>query len=361
MSGTIVNWINESTGTQVTRRGPRLVPEHFGSPSEEYEAAIRSAGLHDRSYRGLIEIGGCDRAAWLHNFVTNTVKTLQPGDGNYAFALNTKGRVVFDCNMLVHPETIWLDVERSHVAAAMTHLGRYIITEDVTLTDLSDQFVRLALLGPKAADVLAGLGASSAPAMAQLQHAALPMAGKHRPFMRHDFAGVFGAELWVEAVDADQCWSHLLDIGRHADLRPVGLAAVETLRIEAGIPWLGKDIDEDVLPAETLQIERGISYVKGCYLGQEIVERMRSRGSLARQLSGLRIEGDVRPDLPASIRIGGGDAGRVTSICQSPHVGAIIGLGYVRSAMSEAGTPVTIATRAGTFPAALAALPFRRG
>lgn len=351
---------HEAAGAQLTRHGGFLVPDRFGDAAEEYAASARGAALHDRSYRGLIEITGRDRATWLHNFVTNAVTTLRPGDGVYAFALNAKGRIVFDCNILAGPETIQLDVERSHVATAMTHLNRHIITEDVALTDLSNAFARVALLGPGGAEILAKLGTADAPAMTQLQHATMPLAGRTRAFVRHDFAGVFGAELWIETRDAQACWRELLRVGKAAGIRPVGLAAVQTLRIEAGIPWLGQDIDEDVLPAETLQTERGISYVKGCYLGQEIVERMRSRGALARQLTGVRIDGNTLPDVPARIQVDGTDAGRLTSACHSPHVGGIIGLGYVKTSLNGPGKPVTVVATNGTFLGALSTPPFRR-
>lgn len=127
----------------------------------------------------------------------------------------------------------------------------------------------------------------------------------------HEAVGVWGAELWVNVADADTCWQQLLEIGRSASVRPVGLAAVEVLRIEAGIPWLGEDIDDAVLPAETLQDERGIHHSKGCYLGQEIVERMRSRGSLARHLTGVRLDGSRLPRVPSTITVAGAEAGRV--------------------------------------------------
>jgi folate-binding protein YgfZ len=332
--------------------GPSNIPSAGG---DEYAAALCGAGLHDRSYRGLIEIAGRDRAAWLSNLTTNSVTTLTPGEGNYAFALNAKGRILVDGNVLVMRDVIWLDVDRSHIAAAMKHLDRYIITEDVSLRDRSDEFARPALLGPKIADVFSSLGARQAAAMAQLQHGTLTLAGKPRVFVRHDFAGVPGVELFVESPDAEACRASLARFG----LRPIGLATVQTLRIEAGIPWPGADIDEDVLPAETLQVERGVSYQKGCYLGQEVVERMRSRGALARRLTGVRIDGEVLPDVSAKLRADGVEIGRLTSVCRSPAAGGLIGLGYAKTSHAAPGTPVHIVAANGDFAGHLAQLPFR--
>lgn len=352
--------LHESAGAAFTERGGVRVPAQFGRGEGEYKAALSGAALHDRTYRGLIEVTGADRAAWLNNLVTNVIQTLRPGDGNYAFGLNAKGRILFDANMLVLPDAIWLDVERSCVPAMLPHLDRYVITEDVHVADRSDTFARLGLLGPRVASILAALGATNAPAMAQLQHGVLPLGGKHRPFVRHDLAGVFGVELYVHADDAAACWSRLLEIGKPVGLQPVGLAAVQALRIEAGIPWWGDDIDDDVLPAETRQTERGVSFTKGCYLGQEVVERMRSRGALARTLVGVRIDADAPPpSCPARLHAAGADVGRLTSVCHSPHAGELVGLGYVKTAVAAPGTEVTIETDGASRSGRLASLPFR--
>ena len=140
-------------GAELIDVGPARVPAHFGDVRAEYDAATKGVSLHDRSYRGLIEITGGDRAAWLHNLTTNDIKSLKPGQGRYAFALNIKGRVLFDGNVLALPESLLLDIDRRWVGPAVEHLGKYIIMEDVQLADRSADFARLALVGPKANEV----------------------------------------------------------------------------------------------------------------------------------------------------------------------------------------------------------------
>lgn len=349
--------LNEAGGRFSEVTGLRVASD-FGDPVAEYEAALMGAGLYDARQRGLIQLTGRDRAAWLNNLVTNVIKTLVPGEGNYAFATSGKGRILFDLNMLVLADAIWLDLDRRAVPAALAHFEKYHITEDVELRDRSDEFVRLALVGPKGAEIAEALGAVQAPAMAALGSTSVPLVQKQRLLVRHDFAGVFGVELYVEAADALACWDRLLQIGAPVDLKPVGRTAIETLRIEAGIPVYGQDIDDEVLPAETQQIERAISYVKGCYLGQEVVERMRARGSLARKLVGLRLtdKGTVKPGDP--IRIGDTPAGRITSTCESPALGAVIALGYLRSPSAVPGTQVRIDS-VPPAEAVVVPLPFR--
>lgn len=334
------------------------VAADFGDVRAEYTAAATGAAIHDRREQGLIEITGNDRAAWLSNLVTNAVKTLGPGEGNYAFAPSVKGRIQFDLNMLVMADAIWVDLDRRMVEKAMAHFDRYLITEDVRLKDRSADFVRIALLGPQAAEITDALGATHAPAMAALGSTRATLAQKSRPLVRHDFAGVFGVELFVDAADAAACWTRLMEIGRAVNLTPVGRSAVEILRIEAGIPVFGQDIDDTTLPAETQQIERAINYQKGCYLGQEVVERMRAYKSIARKLVGLRLDGDTVPVAPLPLKRQDTEAGRITSACKSIALDAVIALGYVRTAHTAPETELTVDIEP-PIRAAVAPLPFR--
>ena len=334
--------------------------EHTMSPVG-YEAATRNVGLIERSDRALLVVRGADRAAWLHNLVTHEVKKLSPGQGNYAFATNVKGRVLFDLNLLVQPEAIWLDIERDHLTPARTHLERYIITEDVTIDDQTEHALRLALTGPACATLAERLGLSTLPEMGQLDSAAIEIAGHDVTAFRHDFAGLPGVE--IIALDGDptgRLRAAVQEAGASLGLADVSPDTAEVLRIEAGRPGMGGELDGEVLPAETGQVDRAVSYHKGCYLGQEIVERMRSRGSLARQLVGFRIDGATVPAPGVTVSASDSEVGRITSACQSPAAGGPIALGYVRSAKAAPGTAVAIATTAAPLSATVAALPFRK-
>ena len=333
--------------------------EHTMNPAG-YEAATRNVGLIARSDRGLLVVRGADRAAWLHNLVTHEVKKLSPGQGNYAFATNVKGRVLFDLNLLVQPEAIWLDIERDGLTPARTHLERYIITEDVTIDDQTEHAFRIALAGPACATLAERLGLSTLPEMGQLDSAAIDIAGHDVTAFRHDFAGLLGVE--IIALDGDPAGrlrAAVQEAGASLGLADVSPDAAEVLRIEAGRPRMGRELDGEILPAETGQVDRAVSYHKGCYLGQEIIERMRSRGSLARQLVGFKIDGEAVPETGATVHVGDADVGRITSACQSPAAGGPIALGYVRSAKAAPGTAVTIATPGEPLSATVAALPFR--
>ena len=360
----------------------------------EYRAIGAGAAIADRSYRALLEVTGADRATWLHNLTTNQVKNLGRGEGNYAFALNVQGRILFDVNMLVRAESIWLDLDRRFLETAKKHFSKYAITEDVTVVDRSDEFVRFGLVGPGAATLLAELGVTNARVLPALGQSAIewndPSPGRQDQsrrrepavtdqnrdcqgavhaavtinrsipvavlVVRHDFCGPFAVELFVPQSIAVDFRTALCDGISGVRAIPVGDDAVQVHRIESGIPWPGHEITDEYLPAETRQLARAVNYQKGCYLGQEVVERMRSRAVVARQLVGLRFDGPAIPALRYEVsNPEGKPVGQVTSSCHSPALNCPIALAYVKTASCSTGSRLTVAGA----PATIADLPFR--
>ncbi len=329
----------------------------------QYHAALRDGGYCDRDDRGLIEVCGADRAVWLNNLVTNVVKTLSPGEGNYTFAANIRGGVVFDASILVLEDRLWLDVDRRSVQAALSHLRRHLITEDVQLTDLSSLTRRFAAIGQAATAVAERLKLPDPALMAALEHVGLDIAGAQARWIRHDFVGRLGVELIMSAREESpaealaDAHGAILSGVHELDLCRLEPATINILRIEAGLPGSVDDVDEDVLPPETAQIERGISHHKGCYLGQEIIERMRSHGVLARRLVGLRASGDGALTPGLAVYAGGSEVGRTRSGCWSEHLGAALSLAYVKSAFTAPGTVLTVSAPDGEHSAEVVALP----
>ena len=348
----------EFGATAAERVGGTLVGS-YGDPRAEYRAVVEGPAIVDRSYRGLLEVTGSDRASWLHNLTTNHVTTLERGEGNYAFATNLQGRILFDLNVLVRADSIWIDLDRRFLGVAKPHFEKYIITEDVSVVDRSDEYVRLGLVGKRARVLLTDLGISRAAAMPSHSQDEMSLAGAHVVLVRHDFCGCFGVELYVPGIAAVQVWRTLTDSSCANAAEPAGYEAVQIHRIESAIPWPGHEITGDVLPSETNQLERAISFNKGCYLGQEIVERMRSRGAVARWLVGFQIEGDaVVPRDAAVLTDDGKPVGHVTSACRSVARPSIIGLGYVKTAYSQVGRPLRVTWADRVVEARVAKLPF---
>ncbi len=350
------------SGATVTLDLGRPLVGSYGDLHAEYHALADGVALVDRTYRGLLEVTGTDRAVWLHNLTTNDVKTLSPGEGCYTFALNVQGRILFDLNVCMREGSIWIDLDRRHLSLGRTHLEKYIIMEDVNIADRSDDFVRLALVGGGAGAFLADLGAAHAATMPRLGTTEMKWRDRLIPVIRDDFCGPFAVELLVPAEAAVEFWCSLTEASQSARAVPAGHDAVEVHRIEAGIPWPFHEITDEYLPAETGQFERAASFTKGCYLGQEVVERMRSRGKVARQLVGLALDTDAVPPAGAKLTTDQNEpVGRVTSACRSIARDGVIGLGYVKTASSGAGTSLRAEWEDHSARAVVTDLPFTPG
>ncbi|MBI4718706.1 MAG: hypothetical protein HY763_12940 [Planctomycetes bacterium] len=353
MEGALQDWFR---GRLASNARAEATPRDCPAPTPNDTALLRlGPGLVDRSDRAILEVHGKDRAGWLHNLTTNQVKPLRPGDGNYAFAINAKGRILFDLVVLVRGDCVWLSLDQRFRETALAHLNKYIIMEDVTLLDRSGELTCVGLCGRRAPELLAAGETgptTNAPLFANLD---LTCCGIPLTLVRDDFCGPWAVDLIVPSSVA-------VDVACGLAARsavPVSADAVEVCRVEAGIPWPGREITDEYLPAETGLLARAVSFNKGCYLGQEIVERMRARQVVARHLVGLRLEGESLPPPGASVLDAGGNTiGTATSLCASAAAGGGIALAYVRSGRHTPGTPVRIAGANGSVPASVAALPF---
>jgi len=326
--------------------------------AESCAAAVRrGAGLMRELPRSVIQVVGSDRARWLNSMITNEVSSLAPGptnSGRYAALLTPKGRIVADLQVLERGDAYWLDVDSGAVALVVETLGRYIVADDVELVDRSADFDRLGVEGPAAFDVASGL----APGLELLEPDAcadIDLGGSALTVARFGWSGEAALQFFVPAGSGSQLADRLIGAGASAGLVEADEEVLETLRIEAGIPRFGAELDESVLPAE-VGLERAIAVDKGCYTGQEVVERMRSRGQASHRLVGLVAAGE-EPFVPGdSLSTGGKTIGEVTSACRSEGIGSIA-LAFVRRAFAEPGTRIEVAGR----EASVVALPFVTG
>jgi folate-binding protein YgfZ len=309
---------------------------------------VRAAALFRLPERGVIEVAGADRVRWLDGMISADVKSMKGGDGAWSLLLTRQGRVVADLHVLARADSLWLELERAGVATVLERLSGYVIADDVTLADRSDDFARFALEGPHADEPLA---AASGGPVALAAHAwrEVAIAGVRTAVAAYGFTGQPAFQLIVPVAAAESVEAALLAAGAEASPSE----ELECQRVEAGTPRLGRELDESVLPAEA-GLEGAISISKGCYTGQEVVTRMRTRGRAAHRLVGLRFEDGRLPERGAAIEAEGGRIGQVTSAVRSPELGAI-GLGFVRAELARPGASVRVAGA----PARIAALPLR--
>jgi len=323
------------------------------SAQEQAAAARAGAALFRRDTAGLLAVTGGDRVRWLDGMLSNDITALEPAPGRSgcpALLLTRAGRIVADPHVLLQPDAFWLDVARDALPAVQEALDRYIVADDVALQDVSDATQRFALEGPAASQVLEA-ACGEPPALVKDGIAPCEIAGIAFQVAAYGFTS--GAlQLFVPAGAGDTVRAALLEAGAPHGLREASAEAHEILRIEAGVPQLGTELDDSVLPAEA-GLERAISFTKGCYTGQEIVARLASQGSPAHRLVGLRFASGAVPEPGAPISNADKRVGELTSFCESPAAGAI-GLGFVRSAAAEPETTLLVGDR----EARIAALPF---
>ncbi len=302
---------------------------------------VRSAaGVFRLADRGVIDVTGDDRDRWLNGMVSNDVEalSLEPGSsGCYALRLDRKGRILADLHVWRRQDRYRLELAAAAVHDVVTDLDRFIIADDVELLDRSADFDRVAVEGPAAPEVVAA-ALGSDPGLGPDGWCRTELDGMAVSLGAFGFSGEPAVQWLVPAGEGGAVAERLLEAARAAGVDAVAGddEVLEILRIEAGIPAWGREIDLEVFPDEA-GLGRTISTTKGCYTGQEIVARLRSRGQVNHLMVGLRFEGE-RP-APPDADLGDGErrTGEVTSSVVSPALGPI-GLGYVRRDRAEPGT-----------------------
>jgi folate-binding protein YgfZ len=316
----------------------------FSDPHVEFAALLSGCGIYDLGFRARLSLTGGDRVRWLNGMVTNNIRDLAVGHGVYAFLLNPQGRILGDMFVYNQGEALVVETDRSQVEKIIATFDHYIIMDDVEVTNLSEKQTALGLAGPKSRAILNTAGIE-VPELEPLQmitpQCNCDCGCVQCTVVRGEDAPQESYEIWLAPEEVCRTWQVLLAAGA----TPVGSEALEMQRIVAGIPLYGVDIRERDLPQETEQM-RALNFNKGCYVGQEIVERIRSRGNVHRKFAGFQMEGTAAIAAGNKIVSGEKEVGEVTSIAVlgSPSGARTIALGYIRREVGVPGREVTIGT-----------------
>jgi folate-binding protein YgfZ len=332
---------------------------HYGNPAVEYDSLRSSAGLFDLSGRGRLGVTGADRQRYLNGQVTNNIKDLRPGEGCYAVVVNAKGRIQGDMNIFCLADELLLDCEPGFGLSIAQRLERFMVADEVQVTDISEAYGLLSVQGPRSRDVFAR--AYPGQPVPTRDWGSQVWLGENGEVCAVNLArsGLPGMEVFVPQAELGPTWKRLAGIVTELGGRPCGWECLEWARIEAGIPRYGQDMDERNLASEAGIETRAISYTKGCYIGQEIISRIRNVGKVTRSLRGLEFD-DKESPLPRRgdlLTRGGREVGYVTSAIHSPGLGRSVGLGYVRREIVEPGDTLEVPTGAGSRTARLRTLP----
>ena len=326
----------------------------FTDPQQEYSALLNGCGVYDLGFRARLSLTGGDRVRWLNGMVTNNIRDLAAGRGVYSFLLNPQGRILGDMVVYNQGEVLVVETDHSQVEKIVATFYHYIIMDDVNIENLGEKWTALGLSGPKSRALLNAAGIKT-PEMQPLQmmtpQCVCDCDCVECKVVRGEDSQSESYEVWLAPKDVYKTWQALI----HAGATPVGSEALEMQRIVAGIPLYGVDIRERDLPQETEQM-RALNFNKGCYVGQEIVERIHSRGNVHRKFTGFLVEGVAAIAVGEKIVSAEKEAGEVTSVATVNTAAGerTIALGYIRREIGIPGREIMI----GAARATVTQLPF---
>jgi folate-binding protein YgfZ len=362
---------------------PELV-ETFDEFHAEYAAIRKGVGLFDQPQRGLVELRGKDRAEFLHRMITHDTRSLKPGQCRRAFLLSKQGRITADMIVLHDADRTLLALDVLQAGAIVRELDKYLFSEEVKLADVSAGHHCIALHGPLSARLVEHISGNPFSMPEPMTHVAATLAGSPCVIYRRDEAGSPGLHLFVPVDAAGRVYEQMAravgglvpEVGhddaalaaksarpRAVQGRGIGWLAFNTARVEAGVPLFHVDFGPDSLPGETGLLDDAVSFTKGCYLGQEIVARMKHLGHPKRLIVGLRCEDDRLPIAGSPLHEAGGAGGAViggiTSSTISPLLGGkAIALATIKWGRHTVGTEVTLPAEGAFVKATVVALPF---
>lgn len=337
--------------------GSWVVPWRYDRFDAEYQALRNGAGLIDFSCKAAVELRGKDRANFLHNLLSNDIKRLTPGGGCQAALLTPNAKLIADLIVLMDAEATWLLCDAECVMAVFQTLEKYLFSEQIAIINHERKQAVLALQGPRALECLIQVSGTVVAVPRPCDHQPITIEGIPVRIIRHSLTGGVGVLCLVEEPQAKPLWDILFARGVASGMRLAGWEALNTSRIEAGIPWFGIDINEDNLLPETGLETVMASDTKGCYVGQEVVARLGTYGSVSKKLVGLKLKGKTVPEAGSKILRDKEEVGWVTSACYSPTLSLPIALGFIKRGSFEPETPVEIAAAQERIPATVVKRP----
>jgi folate-binding protein YgfZ len=320
----------------------------FGDPQVEFAALHNGCGVYDLGFRARISLTGADRSRWMNGMVTNNIRDLALGQAVYAFLLNPQGRILGDMTVRNLGDSLLVETDRSQLEKILATFDHYIIMDDVEVANISDRQTALGLTGPKSRALLNAVGIEVAelrPGQAIHPTCNCDCGCVQCTIIRGEDEQRESYAIWLDHKDVLPTWQALVAAGAV----PTGIEALEIDRIVSGIPLYGADIRERDLPQETEQA-RALNFNKGCYVGQEIVERIRSRGNVHRKFTGFFAEGIAVIAPGEKIFAAEKEVGEITSaaIVRTPSGERTVALGFIRREVGTPGREVTVGTGQAT-------------
>lgn len=339
MKPLVLHSFHQERGARFTELAGNEVVQRYRPLEREYLVARSKTAFVDLSYRDVLRVTGEDHIAFLHGMFTQDVRSLADDASTYTALCTAKGAMVSDARIVKRPGEMWLETEPGLGIRIKEALERFVISEEVEISNVSDQWAILGLRGPRISEFLQERWGADAPRPGNVK--SLTIGAEQVTLVEHSWPSWNGVDLWVRRDACSAICAALFEPGDPSgDLEPIGLEAMEIIRIECGVPRFGVDMNDGTIPLEA-NLESAISYTKGCYLGQEVIARATYRGHVNKKLVGV-IFADGEAAQPAELRLEDRIVGRITSAGFSWTTGKGIGLASIHRAHVTPGTQLDI-------------------
>jgi glycine cleavage system T protein len=356
-----LNKAHKSLGANLQDYSGWTAPADYGDKLSEYKAVRENVGIIDLSSRGKLRLSGKDHLKFLQGMLSNDVIKLEEGQGVYATILTVKGRMISDMKVYKDKEFILLDLEPGLNQKVLELLTKFRLSYKASIDDFSETAGLISIQGPQARKLLEMLFEEGIPQMEELNFIQKEFMASELMIACVNRTGEEGFDLYIENKALPNLWEDLLKKGQELNIKTVGYDALDTLRIEAGLPIYNIDMDENNIPIEA-GLWNALDFEKGCYVGQEVVARIKWRGHVNWHLMGFECDGELVPKIGDEIFDGERKIGRITSSTFSAEFNKPLCLGYIRREFNDPGTKVSIKLSDNSeIRAEVAELPFYKG
>jgi aminomethyltransferase len=335
------------------------MPAHYGDVAAEYRAVREAVGIADLSHRGKLRVTGEDRVKWLHSIISNDILPLQPGQGRYSSLLTHKGKILSYFRLYLQTEAVMVEDVGEIGEATFQAMRKFLLYgTKAKMENCAESWGLLLISGPKATHVVQSAFGVDVSDVKPVDFVTAQISGHHALVLRTEETGEVDIEVLLPAESLLTAWTSALQAGAKFGIRAIGTHAREALRMEAGIPKTGPDLNEEIVPPEANLEGKAFSLSKGCYPGQEVVARMDTYGNVRRRLVGLLLKDSVVPPHGAKLYSGDREVGWISSAVHSPHFDRTIAFGFPLRDFSTAGTELTVDCGGGKHTATIHVLPF---
>ena len=335
------------------------VPAHYGDVAAEHRAVRQAAGLADLSHRGKVRVTGDDRVKWLQSIISNDILPLKPGQGRYSSFLTHKGKMLTYFRVYMQTDAVMLEDVGEIGEMTFQTLRKFLLYgTKAKMENCVESWGLLLVSGPKAAHVVQSAFGVDVTDLKPIDFVTAQIGGGHALVLRTEETGEIDIEILIPAPALLPTWTALLEAGAKYGIKPVGAHAREALRMEAGLPKAGPDLNEEIVPPEANLEEKAFSLSKGCYPGQEVVARMDTYGNVRRHLVGLVLKDAAIPTKGAKLFSGDREVGWISSAVHSPQLNKVIAFGFPLRDFSKPDTILTVDIDGARHEATVHTLPF---